>query len=458
MGETRRLAEFAAGLRLEDCPAPVVAQAKRCIMETLGCALGGAKTPLTQAAVRSAKRLGGGGHATAIGLGFRTAPDRAAFINGISANALDFDGGIIRQGHYGPTAVCSALAAGELAQATGRQFLEATIVAYEVVSRVGRAIRASKEQSRLVSGYGPHQGFASVSAAGRLLGLDVDRMVHAFGIYGAFAPVPSTKQWNWDDRPLSWTKDMVAWPSMAGINAALLAESGFLGPRFIFEGEKGFFRMAGSDRYSPETLLAGLGSEFNILHMYFKPYPCCRWNHAALDGVGRILDSRRWTEADVASIRIGVAKEVLGDLGDYDPDNMVDCEFSMPYAVALRLLGLKPGPRWHDPANLESPRVREAMRKVTLHFDQDMERFFTGQHSVGAVVRVEGTNGAVETERVECAWGDEELPLSDEELEAKFRLLAAESISDASAEAALRMIREMESVERVADLGVHLAG
>ncbi|MEN6484503.1 MAG: MmgE/PrpD family protein [Syntrophobacteraceae bacterium] len=458
MGETLQLAEFAARLRLEDCPARVVAQAKRCITETLGCALGGARTPLTRAAVQAARRQGEGGCATAIGLGFRTAPDRAAFINGISANALDFDGGIIRQGHYGPTAVCSALAAGELAQASGRQFLEATIVAYEVVSRVGRAIRASAEQSRLVSGYGPHQGFAAVSAAGHLLGLDTDRMVHAFGLYGAFAPVPSTKQWNWDNRPLSWTKDMVAWPSMAGINAALLAESGFLGPRTIFEGEKGFFRMAGSDRYSPETLVAGLGTEFNILHMYFKPYPCCRWNHAALDGVGEILERRGWSESDVREIRIGVAREVMGDLGDYDPDNLVDCEFSMPYAVALRMLGMKPGPGWHDPSNLESPRVRDAMKKVVLQHDEDMERFFSERHSVGAVVRVEGTNGTVETTRVECALGDEELPMSDGDLEAKFLTLAAETIPDASAEAAVRMIRELENTERLADLSALLAG
>jgi len=176
MGETRQLAEFAIKFRLDECPLPVIAQAKRCIIETLGCALAGAKTSLAQAAVRSVKRQGEGGCATVIGLGFRAAPDRAAFINGISANALDYDGGIMRQGHYGPTAVPSALAAGELVGASGRQLLEAVIVAYEVVSRIGRAIRASEPQSRLVSGYGPHQGFASVAAVGRLLGLTVDQM------------------------------------------------------------------------------------------------------------------------------------------------------------------------------------------------------------------------------------------------------------------------------------------
>ena len=216
--------------------------------------------------------------------------------------------------------------------------------------------------------------------------------------------------------------------------------------------------MAGSDRYSPEALVAGLGQEFNILRMYFKPYPCCRWNHAALDGVGEILERRGWSESDVRSVRIGVAKEVLGDLGDYDPSNMVDCEFSMPYAVALRLLGVTPGPRWHDPENRESQRVRDAMRKVTLHVDADMERFFTGQHSVGAIVAMEGTDGSVETARIECTRGDEELPMSDEELEAKFRTLGKESISDASIESAVQMIGDLDRVEKVADLTALLAG
>lgn len=458
MGETRQLAAFAAGLQLERCPAPVVAQAKRCIVETLGCALAGSRTPLVQAAVQAVKRQGEGGCAAIIGMGFRGAPDRAAFINGVAANALDFDGGIVRQGHYGPTVVSSALAVGEMTGTNGRLFLEAVIAGYEVVSRVGSAIRATPQQRRLVSGYGPHQGFGSVAAAGRALGLNVEQMIRAFGVYGAFAPVPSAKQWNWDQRPLSWTKDMTAWPSMAGINAALLAESGFIGPRAIFEGEQGFFRMAGSDRYAPEMLTAGLGEHFQILRMYFKPYPCCRWSHAALDGVGEILDRRGWSVDDVARVLVGAAREVVEDLSDYSPHNLVDAQFSLPYAVALRLMGVTPGPRWHDPAHVQSPRVRAIMDNVRLEVDPEMERLFTEQHTVGALVKIEGRDRSVETARVEFAWGSEERPMSDAQLEAKFRLLAAEAISDEAAESALRMIRSLENLESVAELSALLVG
>jgi 2-methylcitrate dehydratase PrpD len=136
---------------------------------------------------------------------------------------------------------------------------------------------------------------------------------------------------------------MVTWPCMAGINAALLAESGFFGPRAIFEGDKGFFRMAGSDRYEPSALTQRLGKDFEIEHVYFKPYPCCRWSHAAVDGVTEILGRREWGEAEVLRIEIGVAREVLEDLGDHAPRTMVDAEFSLPYAAALALLRVPPG-------------------------------------------------------------------------------------------------------------------
>src|SRR5438067_856952 len=197
MDETRRLAEYVVKFRLEDCPAEVVHQAKRCIVETVGCALGGSRTPLVRAALQALGRLAEGGGCTVVGSGRRAAPDRAAFVNGVAANALDYDGGVVLQGHYGGTVIFSTLAMAELTRASGRAFLEAVIAAYEVTTRIGEATRPTPEHRRLVSGYGPHQGFAAVVAAGRLLKLDIEQMIHAFGIYAAFAPLPSSAQWNW---------------------------------------------------------------------------------------------------------------------------------------------------------------------------------------------------------------------------------------------------------------------
>jgi 2-methylcitrate dehydratase PrpD len=414
--------------------------------------LGGARTPLLEAALSSVRRQGEGGCATVLGRRLSVAPDRAAFLNGMSANALDFDGGIVRQGHYGPTVVSTAVAVGELVRASGDRILSAVIAGYEVVARAGLALRASPERRRLVSGYGPWQGFGAVAAAGHLLGLSTERMVHAFGIYGAFAPVPSTKGCNWDDRPLSWTKDMVAWPSMSGINAALLADSGFLGPRAIFEGERGFFRMAGSDRYDPVALTDGLGSRFRIQELYFKPYPCCRWIHAALEGVERLLEERGWNDSDVADVQVGVAREALEDLADPTPTNLVDAQFSLPYGVAMVLLGRTPGPRWHDPGLPAAPQVRHLMTKVALHADPGLDALFEERSIVGAAVRITGNDGHQACVRVESTYGDAAKPMSDADLESKFRRLAAESIASERAEAAIGLIRDLETLDGVTRL------
>jgi 2-methylcitrate dehydratase PrpD len=459
MNETRRLAEYVVNFRLEDCPAEVVHQAKRCTVETVACALGGSRTPLAQAAVRALGRMGDGGPCTVFGLGRRAAPDRAAFVNGVAANALDYDGGVVLQGHYGGTVIFATMAMAELAGATGREFVEAVIAAYEVTTRIGEATRPSPEHRRLVSGYGPHQGFAAVVAAGRLLKLDVERMIHAFGIYGAFAPLPSSAQWNWRNRPLTWTKDMVGWPSVSGINAALLAESGFLGPRTILEGERGFWRMAASDRFVPEAMLDALGERFNIMRLYFKAYPTCRWNQAALDAVRAIMARRGWREPDVAAVEVGVARALVDQLfEDYEPHNLVDAQFSLPYAVALILHGEVAGPHWYEPPLFDSPAIRATMKKVTLRLDPEIERLFVEKRMAAAVVKVTGADGSVETARVDHAHGDAENPLSDGGLDHKYRKLAAVALDERSVESLLHKMRDLEHVARAADLGALAIG
>ena len=462
MDETRALAEFAVRFRLEDCPADVVHQAKRCTLESIGCALGGSRTPLAKAAVKAVERMGDGGGqgaATIVGFGRRAAPDRAAFVNGVATNALDYDGGVVLQGHYGGTVIFSALAMAELTKASGREFVEAVVAAYEVTTRIGEATRPTPEHRRLVSGYGPHQGFAAVVAAGRLLKLDVDQMIHAFGIYAAFAPLPSSAQWNWRNRPLTWTKDMVGWPSVSGINAALLAESGFLGPRTILEGDRSFWRMAASDRFAPEMLLDGLGTHFNILKLYFKAYPTCRWNQAALDGVRQVMARRNWKAGDIAAVEVGVARALVDQqFEDYAPHNLVDAQFSTPYAVALILHGEKAGPHWYEPALFDSKAIRRTMKKVTVRLDADIEKLFSERRMAGATVRVTGVDGSAEFARVDHAHGDADNPMSDAALEEKYRGLAAVALEGNAAEELLDQIRTLERLENAATLGALAAG
>jgi len=195
------------------------------------------------------------------------------------------------------------------------------------------------------------------------------------------------------------------------------------------------------------------GHDFKLMQVYFKPYPTCRWNHAALDGVQEILKARGWAANDVAAVDIGVASPILDKrLDERVCFNMVDAQFSMPYAVALVLHGEVPGPQWYDAPILEAPHIHETMRKVTIRPDPDMERLYRENQTIGAIVTVTDHLGTVERVRVEHAQGSAARPMSNAELELKYRRLAATVLDEPTAGEALGRIWNLERVERVIDI------
>ena len=217
--------------------------------------------------------------------------------------------------------------------------------------------------------------------------------------------------------------------------------------------------MQASDRFSPEMLLEGLGSRFNIMQLYFKAYPTCRWNQAALDCVRQIMTRRNWQENDIAAVEVGVARALVDQqFEDYAPHNLVDAQFSTPYAVALILHGEPAGPHWYEPALFDSPVIRATMKKVTLRLDAEIETLFSERRMAGAIVRITGGDGSVETARIDHAHGDAGNPMSDAELEEKYRALAAVALDDDAAQQLLDSIRTLETVPHAAALGALAAG
>src|SRR5206468_1452885 len=185
---TAELARFASALSLADVPVPVVGAVKRLVLDHLGCALGGSRTPLARAAADVAVADRGGG-ATGIGTRRRAPPGPPAFANGAAA------------------------------------------------------------------------------AAARLLGLGYEEMLCAFGLAGAFAPLPHEAKFGWNEDQLSWVKDNVAWPAEGGVRAALLAASGFRATRTILDGDRGLWRMLGSDRCDFDRMVHDLGTDWELLRV-----------------------------------------------------------------------------------------------------------------------------------------------------------------------------------------------
>lgn len=452
MSYTHELAEFAESLTFDRLPPEVADQAKRIILDTVGCGLGGSITEPVKVIDKALSAEKGPGESTLMGRGGKTSSAQAAFRNAAASNILDYCDTFLRLGHYASTIVPTALAVAEGCRASGKDVIAAVAAAYEVTARIGVAIHPSPDRFVEVWGIGTHQVFGAAVAAAHLMGLKGDEFKQALGLAGVSAPLPSALIWNWDDRPLSWHKDSVHWPAWSGVMAARLAGAGFSGPRSVLDGRHGFWVMSGSDQFNPGELTRGLGEEWRILETSFKPYPACRWIHPILDALGSLAEAHDIESADVDKIEIETFHlfEHYGFL-DPAPVNMIDAEFSVPYGAAMVLQRRPPGPGWYEPDLFTDEEVLRLASSVELYSNDEMNRLYY-ENNMPARVIVHVKGGATFKEEVLIARGDPRNPLSDMELTAKFNGLARGVLGDGAAEelkAAINRLEQLPSMEPV---------
>jgi 2-methylcitrate dehydratase PrpD len=454
-GPTAVLARYTVDATLETVPAPVVRKIKELILDHLGCALGGSRTPLA----RAAAEVGGAaaGPAAIIGTARRASLGTAAFANAMAANALDYDD-TGPTGHPGATIIPAALALAEAQGARGDAFVSAVLTGYEVWAHIAGAMQPTWERRVLVYGNGVTQTFGAAAAAARLLGLDFERTCCAFGLAGAFAPLPHDGKMGWEEGRVSWVKDNVSWPAEGGLRAALLAERGFLATREILDGERGLWIMAGSDRCDFDRMTRGIGVEFDVLRMSLKPYPCCRWLHSTLDALGQVMAEHRVEAGEVRRVVV----RSMAPLADWfqvrRPATMVDAEFSVPHAVAMTLLG-RPRPDWWLETNRTDPAVLDIMDRVTVELDPGAQAAYAAQRNsarIPASVEIETPRGTFRQSRSGARGGPDD-PLTRDDIDAKFRELAEGVIGAARAADVVRMVAELEALPAIGELVEALA-
>lgn len=451
---TRILSEFTSELRHDSLPEEVREHVKLLILDGLGCMIGGARIEPGQAMLRLVTDQACNGPATLWATGQRLPAVHAAYANGYLDNVLDFDDTDL--GHPGTTILPAALAVAEQVGASGKALIKAVVMGYEVYVRLTAALRATTERNQEFGGFSSTQllgVFAATTAVGVLLDLDAASLARAYGIAAEHAPIPASLNGFVNQRPLSWMKNNAGWVCLGGVMAAQLARAGFCATPGIFDPEARLWMRVGSDRYLPDALVHGLGEHYHAMDISLKPYPCCRYLHTTLDALNQILREDRVRGQEVKQVQVRAFTR-LGGFQDFEPETIVDAQYSLPFAVAMVLLGRRPGRDWLDSAPLNDADVLRMARRVTFIPDAEADRLYFDfdKRLFPTTVTVQMANGACYEASATIPLGDPRNPVSGQACEAKVMRLVEPVLGTRAANTLIERIRAMETCENVATL------
>ena len=451
---TRELAEFVAGISYDIRPVDVRERVKAFAVDLVGIMLRARnEAESTPPMVSAAVQLGlASGACTVIGDASGYTPPGAAMLNGTLAHSLDFDD-THAPGSLHPSAPITpaAFAAAEMTGADGRDVIAAIVAGYEVQIRLSLALDPAAHYDRGFHPTATCGAFGAAAAAGRLLKLDAEGCANAFGIVLSMSAGSMQFLVNG-----AWTKrSHVGHAAMCGLIAATLAREGYQGASDAIEGKWGFLH-AYAPAADPAKVVDGLGRRWETLKIALKPYPSCRYSHAAIDGILALAREHGIGAAEVEDVLVGLPEPGWKIIGDPEPakqspKSVVDGQFSMAFcaAVALRSGGFV----WDDYArHLSDPVTLALCKKVRTRIDPEAQADFPKEMS--ASVGIKTTRGTYET-YVQVPKGEPKNFLSAAELRAKFDGLAAPYLSqrrrDALANAllALEQAKDMSALLRL---------
>lgn len=448
---SEQLARFAADLRYEDIPLEVVERVRLHTLDIVGVCLLGAPMDFARILRSVAGASGGAPESTLIGSGGMKLPaPQATLYNGGLAHGNEFDDTYSAGRWHGSAAVAPpVLAVAELLHADGKAFIAAMAAGLEVGCRLTRAAPALLAQgfhSTCTAGI-----FASALSVGRLMSLDRAALANVLGICGSFAS--GTAEFLSDPEP--WSKRIqVGHAGQSAIVAARAAANGFKGPRSIFEGRYGYFRSyAREGNYDLSGIAQALGSDWQVLYLYPKRYPCDHIAQGYVDCAVSIGLEDRVTPASIERVECIVHPLVVPVMFEphdirYRPTNGWSARWSMPFNMAVALTDhALTIDSWTD-ARATDPETRALMAKVGCATDSRMA--FPGDYP--ARMRVHLKDGRVIERDIPKVAGSAENPMPAEEYERKFLANARRGIDTARAERIVARMRKLPDAKDMAEL------
>ena len=441
------LARHVCGTGYADLPASAVASARRDILDTLGCMLGGSGSPGIDELFAVIAGWGGREESRVLLRGTRLPAPQAALLNASMGHALDFDDTLDTGGsiHPGVSVLSSVLALSDsLARVSGRDMLLAVALGLDVSCRIALACTLDRGWHRTAA-----MGiFGATAAAGKLLGLTPEQMLAAFGI--AYSHAAGNRQCILDG---ALTKRLQAGQAAsAGVFSAVLAQTGFTGARNIFNGRFGFLELYQPSGCDASVLLRDLGTAFRGEALSYKPYPCGRPLHAAIDAAltARAQLNIEWPD-DIEAVAIeadpaGHRDQFGRGPAKRRPTQVVEAQFAQPFLVATALVHGKVGIAEVDGLGDAS----------VLPLSDRIAGVARDQRPKGSVsITVQRTDGRSVTVEASHPTGSPEKPLTNARLEAKFRDCASNAVqplSEASLDGLLAAIGRLETLSDAREL------
>jgi aconitate decarboxylase len=445
---TQKMAHFAAHLNYSDIPPVVRDHMKLCLLDTLGCGLFGSTLPWGKILSEFAADLGGKQESTLLGRPSKVSAPNAALANGTMIHGFELDD-LHRPSilHPGSVTLPSALAVGEIVETcTGKDFLTAMVAGYEVGSRIGMVLGAS----HLQRGYHPtgtHGTFAAAAAAGKVLGLNEEKMTQCLGIAGTQAAGLMAAQY------AAMVKRMHAGrASQSGVYGALLSQKGMTGITNILDSEYGgYFTVMGESR-DPEQAVRGLGEDYEVLKVGFKCFSSCGSNFTSLEALSRIMTDQHLRASEIKKIRVRCTTVTKLHVGwDYVPEGITSAQMNLPYSVAVMALEGDAFVDQFTDQKIRNPNILDFIKKIEVVSDPELDRLGP-DYRHAAICRVETNDGRFFEKKVEFAKGGSTNPLGVEEVASKFRRLAGEVLSEKKVQDLYQTVQNVEDLLSVKEL------
>jgi len=428
----KQLAEYIHNLSFADLPESVVHQAKRVTLDSLGAILMGLRKQEAQPIKSFLKGLGANPDCSVVRAGLKTACNWAAFANASYAQVYDCNDGhkdsaaLGGSAHPGRTVIPTSLAVGEKLGSSGRDVITSMVIGYDVATRI-----------RGIAKRPPSATQSSAAVAAYLIGLEQENTQFALSIAAFTSPKAFPENLTYDTNFLH-----CGYEAKTGIEAAWLAREGFSGPPM------------GDDRkLSTRFRERGLGREYEIMNVYFKPWPTCRMTHGAVEAVLALREEAEMAPEFIEEIQVHQLTH-----GMYITESPVDvdsyyktCMFNLPYIVAVALIDGNVTEAQFTKERIADKAIHELAKKIKVKPDEDLDAVYPDQCRP-TTVEIKTKKGEVIKKVVQNPYGDPRNTLDDDALYEKFRAWAGTSLSEEQAKDIRDVVWRLDRLSSLSEL------